>query len=314
MSQAMSEQEPIQRGLSKTRGNFMAGLGNLLLGEKEIGTDLATQLESALLTADVGPDTASNLLRDSIARTPRTKLNQPQALLSSLRDTLIELLQPLEKPFTLNTVAKPFVVLFVGVNGSGKTTTLGKLGARLVANQHKVLFAGGDTFRAAANEQLAVWANRIGAPIVSQGTGGDAAAVIYDSMQSARANNIDVVLADTAGRLQNQKQLMDELAKISRVMARLDADAPHETLLVLDAGTGRNAITQIKAFANILPLTGLIITKLDGTAKGGLIAEAAEKSDLPVYYIGLGESVDGLHAFQAKAYVNALLSDCLETT
>ena len=312
MSREIPEQEPVYQGLSKTRHRFVAGLGNLMLGKKEIGSDLEAQLESALLVADVGLDAARLLVDDTIARTRRTDLNQPQTLLRSLRAALIDLLQPRTKPFAPDLEAKPCVVLFVGVNGSGKTTTIGKLGHHLKAAGHSVLLAAGDTFRAAAAEQLRVWSQRIDAPMVSQQQGSDAAAVIFDSMQSARAHNLDIVLADTAGRLQNQKQLMNELEKISRVMARFDAAAPHETLLVLDAGTGRNGIAQIQAFAAILPLTGLIITKLDGTAKGGFVIEAAQKIALPVYYIGLGESAEDLHPFRAEAYVDALLSDCLE--
>lgn len=303
----------LRQGLGKTSRRLSEGIGNLLLGQKEIDSHLAEDLETALLTADLGLDSTQKVIEATVAGTRRTHLHSKQSLVDALRAALIALLEtnarPLRLPSPGQTEDAPFVILFVGVNGSGKTTSIGKLGHYLKQQGYSVLLAAGDTFRAAATEQLQAWGERIGAPVIAQGQGADAASVIFDALSSARARKTDILLADTAGRLQNKTQLMDELAKIGRVIGKFDEKAPHEVLLVLDAGTGRNGLQQIQKFAEALPVSGLVITKLDGTAKGGFVVEASRQTVLPVYFVGLGEGVEDLQSFSSEAYVDALLAD-----
>lgn len=299
-------------GLSKTSAGLAKGLGNLLLGQKEIDSELLKPLETALLLADLGIDATEQIMAVMIAKTRRQELNNPDTLAVALQAALMEQLQQAEKTLTTYSEHAPFVILFVGVNGSGKTTTVGKLGNHLQQQGQSVLLAAGDTFRAAATEQLQVWGERIQAPVIGQKQGADAAAVIFDSMQAAQARNINVVLADTAGRLQNKSHLMDELAKIHRVMGRFGNGAPHEVFLVLDAGVGRNGLQQVVEFQSTVNVSGLIITKLDGTAKGGAVVAATKETGLPIYYLGVGEGMGDLQPFSAKHFVNALLADIKE--
>lgn len=303
----------LKHSLGKTRHRLAEGFGNLLLGEKEISEDFLEKLEHALLLADLGIEPTERVMASIIQKTSRQELNSMKALVQTLQTTLTEQLQKNERAITVKAHLNPFVIMFVGVNGAGKTTTIGKLGKHLLAQGLSVLLAAGDTFRAAATEQLQIWGERIQAPVVGQQQGADAAAVIFDAMQAARARNIDVVLVDTAGRLHNKAHLMAELAKIQRVMGAFGNEAPHEVLLVLDASTGRNGLNQVQEFRSTVQVSGLIITKLDGTAKGGFVAEAAQKTGVPICYVGVGETVDDLQPFIASNFVDALLADLVET-
>jgi fused signal recognition particle receptor len=250
-------------------------------------------------------------LRNKVAR---SELGDVNGLMAALSASLISILRPVEKPLAVDRARKPFVILVVGVNGSGKTTTIGKLARRLKDEGLSVLLAAGDTFRAAAVEQLAVWAERNGVPIVSQAPGADPAAVVFDAMQSAKARGFDVMIADTAGRLHTQSHLMDELAKIARVIKRLDAEAPHEVLLVLDAGLGQNALRQAEQFGSAIGVTGIVVTKLDGTAKGGIVIAIARRFGLPIRFVGIGEQAEDFGIFNATAYVEGLLRPAGEKT
>jgi fused signal recognition particle receptor len=281
-------------------------LANLLPG-RAIDTEVLDELETRLLTADVGVDATERILADLRSRVERKELKDFEALLGALRKSLIDLLTPSAQPLQVDASQRPFAILVVGVNGSGKTTTIGKLAGRLTAQGLKVMLAAGDTFRAAAIEQLETWGRRNGVPVIAQQTGADPAAVIFDALQAARARGIDVLIADTAGRLQTQSHLMDELKKVKRVIQRLDASAPHEILLVLDAGLGQNSIAQAEQFNNALGVTGLVVTKLDGTAKGGAVIAMAERLKLPIRYIGIGEQVEDFGEFEAGPFVDALL-------
>ena len=301
-----------KQGLGKTRGRITEGFGNLVLGQKEISDELLEKVETSLLLADLGTSTTDDVMKAMIGKTSRQELNNAQALVESLRNNLTAQLQKAERQLTPNTDKKPFVLLVVGVNGAGKTTTIGKLGRLFSAQGLSVILAAGDTFRAAANEQLQVWGKRINAPVVSQQPGADPAAVIFDAMESARARHIDIVLADTAGRLQNKKHLMAELEKIQRVMGKFDSEAPHEVLLVLDGAVGRNGLKQAQEFCSTVAVSGLVITKLDGTAQGGFIAEASKQTGIPICYVGIGEQADDLQPFLASAFVDALLADLSE--
>ncbi len=297
----------LRAGLNRTRTSFSENLGNLLLGRKEVDAEAVEQLETALLLADVGVTATDAIIAALSARVKRRELNDTAALLKALREELTAMLSTAERPLRVDPTSKPFTILFVGVNGSGKTTTIGKVGAALCNQGYSVLFAAGDTFRAAAIEQLCAWGERIGVPTIAQKRGSDSAAVIYDAMAAARARKVDVVLADTAGRLQNKAHLMAELAKTKRVMAKFGNAAPHEILLVLDAGTGQNGIRQIKEFKATMDVTGLILTKLDGTARGGFVVAAAQEAQLPISFVGVGEGVDDLRPFDAPAFTAALL-------
>ncbi len=299
----LSWSERLRRGLAKTRDHLGQKLGGLLGGGK-IDEELYEELETVLLTADVGIHATQALLDDLRARVKRQGLSDASQLQAALHDALTDMLATLEKPLDVGT-NKPFVIMLAGVNGAGKTTTIGKLAKYFQAQGKSVLLAAGDTFRAAAREQLQTWGERNGVTVISQ-EGNDAAAVIYDAIQAAHARGIDIVLADTAGRLPTQLHLMEELKKIRRVIAKADASAPHEVLLVLDANTGQNALAQVKSFNDALGLSGLVLTKLDGTARGGVIAAIAKTCPVPVRFIGVGEGIDDLHPFVAREFADAL--------
>ncbi|MGO9950026.1 MAG: signal recognition particle-docking protein FtsY [Steroidobacteraceae bacterium] len=281
-------------------------IGELLPGRK-IDAEILDELETRLITADVGVPAAAQILEDLRRRVSSKELNDVDALRKALQDAMQEILQPVEQALTINPEHRPFVILVVGINGAGKTTTIGKLAHRLLAEGRSVMLAAGDTFRAAAREQLEVWAQRNAVPIIAQQSGAEPAAVIFDAMNAARARNIDVLIADTAGRLHTQTHLMDELKKVKRVLARLDASAPHEVLLVLDGTIGQNAVAQAEQFNLRLGVTGLVITKLDGTAKGGVVLAIAQKLKIPIRFIGVGEQAEDFGVFNAAEFVSALL-------
>lgn len=283
------------------------GLQNLFLGKKKIDEELFEELETLLITADTGVATTQLIMQELTAQVSRKELKDADALYAALRQILLNLLKPYEKTLEVHSAHKPFVILFIGINGAGKTTTIGKLAKKLQAENKKVMLAAGDTFRAAAVDQLQVWGERNQIPVISQAKGADSAAVIFDAMNAACARNIDVVLADTAGRLHTQQHLVEELKKVKRVMGRVDSTAPHEVLLVLDASIGQNALTQARQFHDALGVTGLVLTKLDGTAKGGAIFAITQALKLPIYYVGTGENISDLQAFQAEAFLNLLL-------
>ncbi len=296
----------IKAGLSRTKANLTEGLGALFLGAKEIDDDLLEEIETHLLMADVGVEATTEIIGKLTDRVSRKQLADADALYAALKDELAALLEGAEQPLDLESSKGPFVLLMVGVNGVGKTTTIGKLAKKYQAEGKSVMLAAGDTFRAAAVEQLQVWGDRNNVPVVAQHTGADSASVLFDALQSAQAKNIDVVIADTAGRLQNKDHLMQELEKVVRVMKKLDPDAPHEVMLVLDAGTGQNAMSQAKLFKESVGVSGISLTKLDGTAKGGIIFAIAKQLDIPIRYIGVGEQIDDLRPFKAKEFVSAL--------
>lgn len=295
----------LKRGLGRTSDNLVAGFGNLFLGRKTIDEDLLEELESQLLMADVGIEATQDIVQKLTERVSRKELADPQALMQGLREELQSILTPCELPLDTRA-ATPFVILMVGVNGVGKTTTIGKLARRFQSEGRSVMLAAGDTFRAAAVEQLQHWGDKNSVPVVAQHTGADSASVIYDALQAATARNVDVLIADTAGRLQNKAHLMDELSKVVRVMRKLNPDAPHEVMLVLDAGTGQNAISQAQQFGESVGVTGVTLTKLDGTAKGGVIFAIAKKLNLPIRYIGVGEAAEDLRPFVAEDFIRAL--------
>ncbi len=295
--------------LTKTRQTFNNGLANLVLGKKEIDQDLLDELEMLLLTADIGIDATEHIIANLTAQNSRKELKDPKALIDSLKIQLRELLQPINQPLKIPQQNTPYVILMVGVNGVGKTTTIGKLAKKLQQDGKSVMLAAGDTFRAAAVEQLQTWGARNNVSVVAQGHGADSAAVIFDAIQSAKAKQIDVLIADTAGRLHTQNNLMEELKKVKRVMSKVDATAPHEVMLVIDAGTGQNALNQAKQFHQAMGLTGLVLTKLDGTAKGGIIFSLAQQLGIPLRFIGVGESIDDLRVFNANEFTDALFED-----
>lgn len=298
----------IREGLSRTSSNFAEGLGKLFLGKKEIDEDLLEDIETQLLVADVGLDATTEIIDRLTDGVARKQLSDADALYKALKGSLVELLDKVESPLALPE-KKPAVILVVGVNGVGKTTTIGKLAKRFQSEGKSVMLAAGDTFRAAAVEQLQVWGERNQVPVVAQHTGADSASVIYDAVASAQTKGVDIVIADTAGRLHNKSNLMEELAKVKRVMAKLDDSAPHEVLLVLDAGTGQNALNQAEQFIEAADVTGIALTKLDGTAKGGVIFALSQKFGLPVRFIGVGEGIDDLQPFNADAFVRALFNE-----
>jgi len=297
----------IRAGLSKTRAGLADGLGSLFLGGKRLDDDLLEDLETRLLVADVGLDATRRILDGLTQRLGRKDLVTPEVVRTALAEDMTALLAPCEQPLQIAANARPFVILVVGINGAGKTTTIGKLAHRLKAEGRSVMLAAGDTFRAAAVEQLQTWGARNDVPVVAQHTGADSASVIYDAVAAGQARGADVVIADTAGRLHTQSNLMQELAKIKRVLAKLDPGAPHEVLLVVDGGTGQNALNQAQQFHQAVGLTGLTITKLDGTAKGGMLFAIAEKLHVPIRFIGLGEGIEDLQPFVARDFVGALL-------
>ncbi|WP_444894777.1 signal recognition particle-docking protein FtsY [Microbulbifer sp. TRSA001] len=296
----------VRRGLSRTSNQFVEGMGNLFLGAKEIDEDLLEELETQLLMADVGVEATSEIVERLTERVSRRELADGDALYKALQQELADLLDSVDAPLEIDISKKPYVILVVGVNGVGKTTTIGKLAHRFLGEGKSVMLAAGDTFRAAAVEQLQVWGQRHDVPVVAQHTGADSASVIFDAVQSAQARGVDVVIADTAGRLHTKSNLMEELAKVRRVMGKLDPSAPHEVLLVLDAGTGQNAINQASQFREAAGVTGLVLTKLDGTAKGGVIFALARRFGIPVRFIGVGEQAEDLQPFRAREFVSAL--------
>jgi len=292
--------------LKRTRSGLSGVLAHIPLGRQEIDEDLLEEIEASLLMADIGVDATTEIIKRLTESVERHQLNDGEALSAALKQELLSMLQPCSKNLHIPKQDKPFVILVVGVNGAGKTTTIGKLAKRLQAQGHSVMLAAGDTFRAAAVEQLQTWGERNNIHVVAQHTGADSASVIYDGVQSAQAKGIDVLIADTAGRLHTKSNLMDELKKVKRIMSKLDETAPHEVLLVLDAGTGQNALSQTKLFNETVELTGLVLTKLDGTAKGGIIFALAKQFGIPIRFIGIGEGIDDLQDFDADAFVNAL--------
>ncbi|MDB5998254.1 MAG: signal recognition particle-docking protein FtsY [Pseudomonas sp.] len=299
----------LKQGLSKTSASIGEGMASLFLGKKIIDDELLEDIETRLLTADVGVEATSVIIQRLTQKVARKELADADALYKSLQAELAAMLKPVEQPLKIASQNKPFVILVVGVNGAGKTTTIGKLAKKLQLEGKKVMLAAGDTFRAAAVEQLQVWGERNKIPVIAQHTGADSASVIFDAVQAAKARGIDVLIADTAGRLHTKDNLMEELKKVRRVIGKLDADAPHEVLLVLDAGTGQNAISQAKQFHQTVELTGLALTKLDGTAKGGVIFALAKQFGLPIRYIGVGEGIDDLRTFEAEPFVQALFAE-----
>ncbi len=300
---ALSWREKLKAGLSRTRAQF-GGTLKSVFSRGKVDDELLEELETLLLTSDVGMEATEHLLTTLKARAKRASLDSPQAIQQALADALHELLLPLEQPLDI-AAHRPFVIMIAGVNGAGKTTSIGKLAKYFQTQGLSVLLAAGDTFRAAAREQLQTWGERNNVTVIAQ-EAGDPAAVIFDAISAARARGIDIVLADTAGRLPTQLHLMEEIAKVRRVIQKADPSGPHETLLVLDANFGQNALTQVQAFDKAIAVSGLIVTKLDGTAKGGVLAAIARQCPKPIRFIGVGEGIDDLRPFVARDFVDAL--------
>ena len=298
----------LAQGLARTRSGITEGLANLVLGKKAIDDELLEEIETLLLSSDLGVEATQEIIGDLTQRVARKQLDDTDALFAALRENMLRILQPVEQPLEIPAGDSPFVILMVGINGAGKTTTIGKLANRFKAEGRSVMLAAGDTFRAAAVEQLQTWGERNNVPVIAQHTGADAASVIFDALQSAKAKGVDVLIADTAGRLHTQANLMEELKKVRRVITKLDESAPHEVMLVLDAGIGQNAIAQAEQFRAAVGVTGITLTKLDGTAKGGVIFAVAKRLGLPIRFIGVGEGIDDLRPFVAAEFVDALLA------
>ncbi|HET8807926.1 MAG TPA: signal recognition particle-docking protein FtsY [Methylophaga sp.] len=297
----------LKQGLSRSSQRLTDGFADLVLGKKTIDDELLEDLETQLLSADLGIEATQSIIDDLTQRVARKQLADPQALFTAMRDDMVDLLKPVQQPLVIKSDGGPFVILMVGINGVGKTTTIGKLAKQFQAQGHSVMLAAGDTFRAAAVEQLQVWGERNAIAVMAQQHGADSASVIFDALQAAKSRNIDILIADTAGRLHTQSNLMEELKKVKRVMTKLDPAAPHEVMLVVDAGTGQNALSQAQQFNEAIGLNGITLTKLDGTAKGGIIFAIAKKTGLPIRYIGVGEKIDDLRRFEAADFVDALL-------
>lgn len=297
----------LKQGLSKTRAQFSSSLASLILGRKSIDQDLLEEIESRLLIADVGVDATRAIINELTERLERKELKDPQALLTQLQSLLIDLLTPVTQP--LLTEGKPFVILMVGINGAGKTTTIGKLAKYYQQQNKSVMLAAGDTFRAAAVEQLQTWGERNDVAVIAQQAGADSASVIFDALKAAKARSVDILIADTAGRLHTKDNLMEELKKIKRVLQKIEPEAPQEVMLVLDASLGQNGLSQAEQFHKAINVTGITITKLDGTAKGGILFAIAQKLKIPFRFIGVGEKIDDLRPFTAQEYVEALFSD-----
>lgn len=297
----------IRQGLGKTGSAIADGVGSLVLGKKVIDDELMEELETRLLMADVGMEATTEIVDKLARRVARKQLDDADALYEALKESLYEILAPCEAPLQLEG-HKPFVLLVVGVNGVGKTTTIGKMARQFQQQGKSVMLAAGDTFRAAAVEQLQVWGERNNVPVVAQHTGADSASVIFDAVEAAKSRGVDVIIADTAGRLHNKSNLMEELKKVHRVIGKLDETAPHEVLLVLDAGTGQNALSQAEQFRQAVDVSGIALTKLDGTAKGGVIFALCRKLGLPVRFVGVGEGVEDLQVFSARRFVDALFA------
>ncbi|MFT4693764.1 MAG: fused signal recognition particle receptor [Francisella sp.] len=299
----------LQSGLSKTAGKLSSGLNTILMGQKIVDEELLEEIEMQLLTADIGveaTDEIVNHLRDKVAR---NELQTVENLNEIIKEKLTEILKPSEQPLTIDAQKNPYVILVVGVNGVGKTTTIGKLTKKLQLQGKSVLLAAGDTFRAAAVEQLREWGDRNNTQVIYQKEGADSASVIYDAVSSAKAKGFDVLIADTAGRLHNKDHLMQELKKVIKVIKKIDGTAPHEVMLVLDATTGGNALSQAEAFNDLINITGITITKLDGTAKGGVVFSIAKKMNKPIRFVGVGEKIDDLQVFNAKDFTEALFTN-----
>ncbi|GGC65402.1 signal recognition particle-docking protein FtsY [Marinobacter halophilus] len=301
--------ERIKQGLGKTRAGLTGGLADLFSVGKKIDEDLLEEIETTLLMADVGVTATSEIIEALTDKLERNQLKDGAALRKALKTELHGLLRDVTKPLDISTDNKPYVILMVGVNGVGKTTTIGKLTRKFQDQGKSVMLAAGDTFRAAAVEQLQVWGERNKVPVIAQHTGADSASVIFDAIQSAQARGTDVLIADTAGRLQNKDNLMNELTKVVRVMKKLDESAPHEVMLVLDAGTGQNALSQAQVFQQAVGVSGITLTKLDGTAKGGIVFAIARQLQLPIRFIGVGEQAEDLRSFDAETFVDALFDD-----
>jgi fused signal recognition particle receptor len=298
----------LRQGLSRTRKNLTNGLANIVLGKKHIDAELLEEIETQLLLADIGVETSQALIASLTEKVKRKELDDAQVLIPTLVAEMQAMLEPVAKPLQIQAEHHPFVILVVGINGSGKTTTIGKLAKHFQAQGKSVMLAAGDTFRAAAVEQLQIWGERNGIAVVAQQTGSDSASVVFDALQSAKARGVDILLADTAGRLHTQHNLMEELKKVRRVLAKLDASAPHEVLLVLDATIGQNALIQARQFQQAVEVSGIALTKLDGTAKGGIIFSIAAQTGIPIRFIGVGEQIDDLRPFIAKDFVTALFT------
>ena len=298
----------LKNGLGKTRSRLAEGIQDVFLGDRELDDELLEELETILLTSDVGVSATREILSDLTGLISRKELGDVDAVYGHLRSSLAAILKPVEIPLDTES-GSPFVILMVGVNGAGKTTTIGKLAKKFQAEGKSVMLAAGDTFRAAAVDQLKVWGERNQVPVIAQDTGADSASVVYDALAAAQARNIDVLITDTAGRLQNKKNLMDELQKITRVLGKIDESAPHEVMLVLDAGTGQNAISQVSEFRKAVAVTGLALTKLDGTAKGGVIFALAGQLGIPIRFIAVGEQIDDLRPFSSEEFVAALFDE-----
>ena len=306
---AAAEEQPVAKRSWRERlsgSSFSRGLTSLFVRHPKLDDDLLDELETTLITADVGIEASTELVESLRKRMHKREFADAPALLKALRESLIAMLKPIEKPLDISG-RKPFVVLTVGINGAGKTTTIGKLARRWSDEKRAVILAAGDTFRAAAVNQLKTWGERNQVPVISQGQDADSASVIFDALQAARSRGADVLIADTAGRLHTQGGLMDELGKIARVLKKIDADAPHEVLMVIDGTTGQNAVNQVRQFRQIVGVTGLVVTKLDGTAKGGVIFALAREFGLPIRFVGLGETATDLRTFEAEAFVDGLL-------
>lgn len=311
----MSEQDKksifsrLKSGLSKTSAALSGGLSTLFLGKREVDDNLLEEIETQLISSDVGIDATAIIINSLTQQVARKELDDADALYKSLQKEMVAVLSPSEGQLEISSSKKPYVILVVGVNGVGKTTTIGKMAKRFQNQGHSVMLAAGDTFRAAAVEQLQVWGTRNNVPVIAQHTGADSASVIFDAIQAAQARGIDVLIADTAGRLHNKDNLMEELKKVVRVMKKLDDTAPHEVMLVLDAGTGQNALAQAKHFQQVVGVTGITLTKLDGTARGGIIFAISKQLGLPIRFIGVGEQVEDLRPFSAEDFVKAIFSN-----
>ncbi len=299
----------LKQGLGKTSQLLNTDIRELVPLGRRVDDELLEELETRLLVADVGVEATTAIIGDLTQRVSRKQLEDGTALFAALREDMTAILAPSSRPLLIEGAAGPFVILMVGINGAGKTTTIGKLAKRLQAEGKSVMLAAGDTFRAAAVEQLQVWGERNDIPVIAQGSGADSASVIFDALQAAKSRGIDVLIADTAGRLHTQANLMEELKKVKRVLGKIDAAAPHEVLLVLDAGTGQNALNQAQQFNQAVGVTGIAMTKLDGTAKGGIVFAIAKRLGMPIRFIGVGEGIDDLRVFDAKEFVDALLGE-----
>jgi fused signal recognition particle receptor len=298
----------LKQGLSRTRSGLTDAIADVTLGKKTIDDELLEEIETLLLTSDLGVEASQRIIEQLTSRVTRKELTDSDALFAALKEEMLAILEPCVSPLEIKPDAKPYIILVVGINGAGKTTTIGKLAKRFQQQGHSVMLAAGDTFRAAAVEQLQSWGDRNNVPVIAQKNGADSAAVIFDALASAQTKKIDVLIADTAGRLHTQSNLMDELKKIKRVMGKLDEQAPHEVMLIVDAGTGQNALNQAREFNQAVGLTGISLTKLDGTAKGGVIFAIANTLKLPIRFIGVGEGIDDLRPFNANEFVDALFS------